>query len=112
MILIGTITFSEELANDVAEAYTNLPKIPDYITIIGTYVFNSPGEDKRAFSIFEFDEAYLEGATQYFLSRYEAFGKVKGLTSNLEEWLNVQDALKVVEDGDFNINTLSSSDFF
>lgn len=112
MILIGTITFSEELANDVAEAYTNLPTVPDYITVKGTYVYNIAGEDKRAFSIFEFDEAHLEGATKYFMSRYEAFGRVKGLTSNLEEWLDVQDALKVVEDGDFNINTLSSSDFF
>ena len=112
MILIGTITFSEELASDVAEAYTNLPPVPDYITIKGTYVYNIAGEDKRAFSIFEFDEAHLEGATKYFMSRYEAFGRVKGLTSNLEEWLDVQDALKVAEDGDFNINTLSSSDFF
>ena len=70
------------------------------------------GEDKRAFSIFEFDEAHLEGATEYFKARYEAFGKVKDLVSNLEEWLNVQDALEVVEEGDFNINTLSSGDFF
>lgn len=112
MILIGSITFAEELANDVAQAYADLPKVPDYITVVGTYVFNSPGEDKRAFSIFEFDEAHLEGATEYFKSRYEAFGKVNGLTSNLEEWLSVQDALNVVEEGDFNINTLSSGDFF
>ena len=112
MILIGTITFPEELANDVADTYAHLPTVPDYITIKGTYVYNIPGEDKRAFSIFEFDEAHLEGATKYFVSRYEAFGRVKGLTSTLEEWLDVQDALKVVEDGDFNINTLSTSDFF
>jgi len=112
MILIGTIIFPEERANDVAQCYSTLPKVPDYITIKGTYVYNTPGEDKRAFSIFEFDEAHLEGATEYFKARYEAFGKVKDLVSNLEEWLNVQDALEVVEEGDFNINTLSSGDFF
>jgi hypothetical protein len=112
MILIGTITFPEERANDVAQCYSTLPKVPDYITVVGTYVYNTPGEDKRAFSIFEFDEAHLEGATKYFISRYEAFGKVKDLSSSLEEWLNVQDALEVVAEGDFNINTLSSSDFF
>jgi hypothetical protein len=112
MIVIGTITFSEELANDVAQCYTTLPPLPDFISMTGTYVYTKEGEDIRAFAIFDFDESHADDATEYFVMRYDAFAKVKGLTSKLEEWINVQDALKVVEEGDFDINTLSTGKFF
>ena len=105
MIVIGTITFPEERANDVAECYQNLPALPDFITITGTYVYNNPGEDHRAFSIFKFDEARVDDAKAYFDARYEAFGKVQDLKSEHEEWLDVQDALAIVAQGDYNLKT-------
>ena len=104
MIVIGTIKFPETSANEVAECYKNLPAMPDFITIDGTYVYNNSGEIFRAFSIFNFDEKYLEDANAYFKARYEAFGKVKDLTFNHEEWLSVQDALSIVEAGTYDLD--------
>ena len=108
MIVIGTIQFPETSANDVAECYKNLPVMPDFIKIDGTYVYNKPGETFRAFSIFNFDEARLDEANQYFKDRYDVFGKIKDLTYTYEEWLSVQDALEIVEAGtyDFDIKTI------
>lgn len=112
MIVIGTITFSEDLANDVAETYGTLPPIPDFVTVKGTYVYKTEGEDIRAFAIFEFDESRIDDATDYFKARYAAFSKVAGLQSKVEEWLDVEDALKVVEEGEFSVSTLSTGSFF
>ena len=104
MIVIGTIVFPETSANEVAKCYQTLPELPDFITIDGTYVYNHAGEDFRAFAIFNFDEARLEDANTYFNARYEAFEGVEGLTSSREEWLNVQDALSIVEAGTFDLD--------
>ncbi|MFH2092154.1 MAG: hypothetical protein ABIJ31_07310 [Pseudomonadota bacterium] len=106
MIVIGTITFPESSANQVAECYKNLPEPPGFITIDGTYAFNDPGENFRAFSIFNFDEAHIEAANTYFKARYEAFGQIKDLTSHYEEWLSAQDALSLLEAGTYDLNTL------
>ena len=104
MIVIGTILFPETASNEVAKCYQTLPAMPDFITIGNTYVYNNSGEDFRAFAIFNFDEAYLEEANTYFKARYEAFEGVKGLTSKYEEWLNVQDALSIVEAGTYDLD--------
>ena len=111
MIVIGTITFSEDLANDVAQCYGNLPPVPEFITIKGTYVYTHEGEDIRAFAIFDFDESRADDAAEYLKIRYDAFSRVKGLTSKVEEWMNVNDALEVVEGGDFNLSALSTNKF-
>jgi len=105
MIVIGTITFPESQANEVAECYNTLPVLPDFITITDTYVYNNPGEDHRGFSIFKFDEARIDEAKIYFKARYDAFEKVEDLTSKHEEWLNVQDALDIVAAGDYDLKT-------
>ncbi len=105
MIVIGTIIFPETSANEVANCYQTLPAMPDFITIDGTYVYNNSGEDFRAFSIFNFDEAHLEDANLYFKARYQAFEKIKNLTSRHEEWLNVQDAISIVESGTYDLKT-------
>lgn len=104
MIVIGTIIFPETSANEVAECYKKLPAMPDFITIDGTYVYNNTGEQIRAFSIFNFDDAHLEEANTYFKSRYKSFETVEGLTSDYKEWLKVQDALSLVDSGDFDID--------
>jgi len=104
MIIIGTILFPETAANEVAKCYQNLPPMPDFITIDNTYVYNKSGEDCRAFAIFNFEEAHLEEAKIYFKARYEAFGSVKDLTSKYEEWLNVQDALTLADEGAYDLD--------
>jgi len=104
MIVIGTILFPETAANEVAKCYQNLPPMPDFISIDNTYVYNKSGEDFRAFAIFNFDEAHLEEANKYFKARYEAFEGVEGLTSKHEEWLNVQDALSLIETGTYDLD--------
>lgn len=110
MIVIGTIIFPEEAANQVADCYQTLPAVPDFITIDGTYAYNNSGENFRAFSIFNFDEAHIEVANQHFKARYEAFGTLEGLTSHHERWLSLQDALDIFEAGTYDLKTLLFND--
>jgi len=104
MIVIGTIIFPETSSRDVAECYKKLPAMPDFMTIDGTYIYNNTGENFRAFAIFNFDETRLVEANQYFEARYAAFGNVPGLTSSHEEWLNVQDALSIIDAGTYDLD--------
>jgi hypothetical protein len=104
MIVIGTIVFPESSANQVAECYKTLPPTPDFITVDGTYAYNKPGEQFRAFSIFNFDESRLDEANAYFEKRYAAFGKVDKLTSTYEEWLSAEEALSIVEAGTYDLD--------
>jgi hypothetical protein len=114
MILIGTVEFpdSEELEKDVAKCYENLPPVPNFIASIGTYVYNVEGESHRAFTIFKFDDARFNEAIDYLKLRYKIFSSVKEVKYKIEEWISVQDALKIVEDGNFDISSLSSDKLF
>ena len=105
MIIIGTVTFPEDKENEVAECYNSLPVLPDFITAVGTYVYNNPGEKHRAFTIFKFDQARGDEANAYFQARKDAFNKIETLTSTYEEWLDVQDALAIVAEGDYDLST-------
>jgi len=107
MIVIGTIIFPEEQENDVADCYQNLPQAPEFIEVKATYVYNNPGEAHRAFSIFQFEEKFLEEANAYFEARYKAFGEVEGLTFKYEEWLDIQEALAIVAEGSFDLDLKS-----
>ena len=103
MIKIGSIRFSQEMADQVADCYTCMPLPPKELTIKDTYVYNESGEDVRAFSVFEYRSAHKAIAADYLETRYQLFAKIPGLTYSIENWLSVADALEVVGTGDFNV---------
>lgn len=105
MIKIGSIYFSQEISDQVAQCYTNLPQPPKEVTIKETYVFNEEGKDIKAFSIFEYQDADESIAAKYLEKRYQAFSNIAGLTYNIENWLRVDDALEIIGNGNFNFES-------
>ncbi|MBF0200841.1 MAG: hypothetical protein HQK66_05925 [Desulfamplus sp.] len=109
MIKIGTITFPQDAADKVAECYTQLPSPEGNVKLIDTYIYNDGEGDNRAFSIFEYDDASEKDMEVYLKKRYEAFSKIPGLTYTMEDWIRVQDALRMLAEGEFDTNVISSN---
>ena len=104
MIKIGSIYFPQELADEVSQCFTTLPHPPAEVTIKETYVFNEEGEDIKAFSIFEYQDAFEAVAAEFLETRYKSFSKIKGLSYTIENWLRVADAMEILGTGNFDSN--------
>ncbi len=102
MIKIGSVTFPQSVANQVAECYSTLPKPDEAIKMIDTYIYNEGDEDIKAFSIFEYDEAGAKALDEYLALRQEAFSKIQGVVYEAADWIRVADAFKMLENGSFN----------
>lgn len=109
MIKIGSVSFPQDVADQVAECYTSLPTPNDYIKIIDTYIFNEGDKDIKAFSIFEYDDSLDDEITGFLKERYAEFSKIPGVTYKVGDWIRVQDALQMLADGEFDTNALSST---
>ena len=102
MIKIGSVTFPQSVANQVAECYSTLPKPNEAIKIVDTYIYNEDNEDIKAFSIFEYDEAGAKALDEYLVLRQEAFSKIPGVIYEAADWIRVADAFKMLDEGTFN----------
>lgn len=112
MIKLGFITFSQDVAEDVARCYATLPELPAQVTLKDTFVYNEDGEAVRAFSIFEYDPLDEDLASDYLSRRYAVFSSIPGLTYTVENWLSVSDALDVLGSGNFSSGFMSSDPDF
>lgn len=102
MIKIGSVTFPQSVANQVAECYSTLPKPDQAIKIVDTYIYNEDGEDIKAFSIFEYEETSENILMEYLKTRREAFSKIPGVTYESADWIRVNDAFKMLAEGTFD----------
>ncbi|SLM29274.1 conserved hypothetical protein [Desulfamplus magnetovallimortis] len=109
MIKIGSVSFPQNVADQVAECYTSLPAPAGNVKMVDTYIFNEGEQDIRAFSIFEYDDENDSELTVYLEKRYAAFSQIPGVTYKIEDWIRVQDALKMLADGIFDTNVISSN---
>lgn len=114
MIKIGSVTCPQDSADMVAQCYASFP-VPEggKLRIIDTYIFTEGvakgDKEYKAFSIFEYDDDD-ESAIQSFLEkRFAAFSKIPGVTYKIEDWGRVEDALKLLGDGNFDDNFRSTS---
>ncbi|MBF0573385.1 MAG: hypothetical protein HQK69_06450 [Desulfamplus sp.] len=114
MIKIGTVTCTPEAADMVAQCYSSFPTPTEgRIRLVDTYVSTesiTKGETEyKAFSIFEYDDADDVLIQEYLEKRFAAFSKIPGVTYKIEDWGRVEDALKLLGDGNFDDNFRSTS---
>ncbi|MBF0468567.1 MAG: hypothetical protein HQK61_06740 [Desulfamplus sp.] len=114
MIKICSITCPQESADMVAQCYSSLPSQEGgKIRLVDTYVYTEGvtqgDKEYKAFSIFEFDDADEALVHKYLESRFSAFSKIPGVTYKIEDWGRVEDALKLLSDGNFDANLIFST---
>lgn len=98
MIMIGTMTFTAECAAAVAENFGRIAPVPGFMKLIGPYIRSSIAGGISTISIYEFDDAEADAAIDYLKKRYATFSEIKGVTSNIEEWLGVGVVLQLLEE--------------
>jgi hypothetical protein len=109
MLKIGSLSFPIERAENVAECFLKLPPAPEYINISGPYVRGEVEKNMvQTLTVFEFEESKLLEVSEYLNKRYEQFKTIEGLTSEVEEWVDVQTALSLLENVSSPLDALQS----
>lgn len=116
MIKIGSVSCTPDAADMVAQCYSSLPVPPEgRVRIIDTYVstegVNQGETEYKAFSIFEYDDSDESIIQEYLEKRFAAFSKISGVTYKIEDWVRVEDALKMLADGEFNTDFIAKANF-
>lgn len=97
MIRLVTMTFPASSARDTMDTFLKLPKAPDFISHMGPWVSGMAEDKAKTVSIFEFDNSKEKEASDYIKGRYDAFLGVPDININIEEWVNVDEAIKMLE---------------
>lgn len=115
MIKIGSITCPLDAADMVAECYASLNLQEGKVRLLDTYLFTEgtalEDEGYRAFSIFEYDDDDESLLLEYLEKRFAAFSKIPGVTYKIEDWVRIDDALKMLADGKFSTSFTSHTTF-
>ncbi len=65
---------------DYARQITELPPLPEYITIRGPYINDTVGEGNQTITLYEFDESRSAEAWKSIFNQLDAFHAVPGFT--------------------------------
>lgn len=95
MVIVGTITFKQETANDIGKRFIELAPVPDYMKLIGPFV-KAKMDGTYGMEIFEVDQAKLGMGIEYVSNRYISYYGIKGFNYTAEVYYSAAEALKMV----------------
>jgi len=96
MVIIALTSVPTENSKEIGKRATELPTLPDYITMIGPYVTSVVGEGIKGLSIYEFEESRYPEASKLLNERMTIYLGIPGYTYSLTQWLELQDALALI----------------
>jgi len=97
MVRFVTMTFPAASVKETMDTFLNQPAAPDFITHRGPWVSGMAEERIKTVSIFEFDKSKEKEASDYIKGRYDAFLGVPDINIQIEEWVEVDEAIKTLE---------------
>jgi hypothetical protein len=95
MVIVGTIQFKPETANDIGKRFLELAPVPDYLTLIGPFV-KARIDGTYGLEIFEVDDAKLAHGLDYVSNRYISYYGIPDFNYTTEIFYSAQEALKMV----------------
>lgn len=95
MVIMGSIRFSPETANDIGRRFLELSPVPDYMKLIGPFV-KAKIDGTHGLEIFEVDDSRLALAMDYVSNRYIAYYGIPGFRYTIDIFFSAQEALKLV----------------
>ncbi len=96
MVRIVTLSFPMTSVSDTVETFKKLPAPPNFIIMKGPWVSGKAEERIKTCTLFEFDKSKQEQASEYIKKRYDSFLGVPDVTISVEEWVDVDEALKIL----------------
>lgn len=98
MIIVTTISFSEENVCETNRHSKELPPVPAYMNMMGPYITSVKlGGDIQVVNLFEFDESRLDEARKFISARMRSYHRLINMTYSVDLWFNAEDALKMVD---------------
>ena len=96
MVIIGKISFPPESANEIAKRFSELPPLPDYMTIKGPYVRGVMERGIQGIEIVELNNDKLAKGIEYVTNRYIAYFGIPGFKYNVAPYTQIYEALKLI----------------
>ncbi|MBT3225259.1 MAG: hypothetical protein HN580_20185 [Deltaproteobacteria bacterium] len=96
MVIITKSSFPPSSANEIGKRFTELPALPDYITMRGPFVRGSAGEGVQVTAIYECDNSKLAEAVEHVSNRMVPYFGVTGFKYSVDTWLEAIEALKMI----------------
>jgi len=96
MVIINTTSFPPESAKEVGKRFMALPPLPDYLTMIGPYVYSIQGGGIQGLVIYETDQAKMAEALICIYDREVPLFGVPGYTYDVRAVSELGEALKMV----------------
>jgi hypothetical protein len=95
MILIGFGTYPMQSTKEVTKRFLDIPRLPEYIKGKGNYVYITT-EGVTGITIYEFESAKVEEATEQISNAYWRFHDVPGYSFQLIHVAKARDAAKKI----------------
>ena len=95
MVIVGTIRFKPETANEIGTRFLELAPVPDYLKLIGPFI-KAKVDGTYGMEIYELDESKLAVGLDFVSNRYIAFYGIADFSFTVEVHYHAQEALKMV----------------
>jgi hypothetical protein len=96
MIIIASITFPPESSKDIGKRFTDMPALPDYLTMMGPYVRGSALQGIQTTTLYQVDASKMADAMIDVGNRYTAYFGVPGFKYSINVWYDVMEALAMI----------------
>jgi len=96
MVIIHLASFPPGSAKECGKCFADLAPLPEYLTMIGPYVYSTEGGGIKGITIYETDQARMAEALTCIYDRAVPFFGVPGYTYDVRAVTEVGEALKMV----------------
>ncbi len=96
MIIISEVSYPVESVRELVKRFSELPALPDFISMQGPYGTSAVGVGYRAIAIYEFDDSKYTEATEFIQKRLSTYIGVPGYTYSANIWMEAVDAIKIL----------------
>ena len=96
MILIATASFPPASVKQAARIYSDMKKLPAAIRRQGPFFKVDPARALNVITVYEIDAAVEWEVKKFLEKRYAVFADIPGFTWEIEQWLNLPDAVSLL----------------
>jgi hypothetical protein len=96
MVIIGKISFPPESAYEMGKRFSELPPLPDYMTMKGPYIRGMMERGIQGIEIFDLSNDKLAKGIEFVTNRYITYFGIPGFKYHVAPYTQLYEALKMV----------------
>jgi hypothetical protein len=95
MVISCIFSYPPQSAKEYDQLVTELPPLPKYITMKGSYINRATEDDIITIALYEFDKSRFAEASRHIFSQLGAFHGVSGFTFSARVLAEVREVEKI-----------------